>query len=237
MNYYQVLGLKNNAGNLEIKSAYRRLAMLYHPDRDTGNEKTFILINEAYKILSDEEKKKEYDIKNNINIKNPNINNQYQITSPYDSTLNVFNDTLKEIFEIIKEGSPRSLKQAIGMLRNVSLENHYYQKYTPLMEAVYMQRFDMVQMITKEIKEKYTRNNIVQSKYSRYLNQINVEGKTALIIASLSNTDTEIMKYLINEGAEIGIKDKDGKSIFDYAFFSQSEEVEEFIQKLRIFKI
>lgn len=233
MNHYEVLGLKNNAGNLEIKSAYRRLAMLYHPDRDTGNEKTFILINEAYKILSDEEKKKEYDIKNNINIKNPNISNQYQITAPYDSTLNVFNDTLKEIFEIIKEGSPRSLKQAISMLRNVSLENHYYQKYTPLMEAVYMQRLDMVQMITKEIKEKYTRNNIVQSKYSHYLNQINIEGKTALIIASLSNTNSEVMKYLINEGAEIGIKDKEGKSIFDYAFFAQSEEIEEFIQKLK----
>lgn len=234
MNYYHVLGLKNNAGNMEIKSAYRRLAMIYHPDRDSGNADTFKLINEAYKILSDESKKREYDLNNNFQtMKGINIQNQYNLTAPYDSRLNVFNDTLKEVFEIIKEGTPRSLKQTINLLKNVSLENHYYQKYTPLMEAVYIQRLDMVQIITKEIKEKYTKSNIVQSRYIRYLNQINIEGKTALIIASLSNTSPDIIKFLISEGAEIGIKDKEGKTIFEYALFSQSDEVEEFIQKLK----
>lgn len=234
MNYYQILGLKNNAGILEIKSAYRRLAMIYHPDRNNGDEENFKLINEAYKTLSDEDKKREYDIRNNLNvIKVIHIDNQYQLTSPYDSTLNVFNDTLKEVFEIIKDGNPRALKQTVSLLKTVSLENHYYQKYTPLMEAVYMQRLDMVQMITKEIKNKYTKNNIVQPKYKRYLNQINVEGKTALIIASLSCTTPDIMTYLINEGSEINIKDKEGKTIFDYAFFAQSEEVEDYIQQLK----
>ena len=58
MNYYQILGIPTNSGDLEIKSAYRKLAMLYHPDRETGDEKKFKLLNEAYKVLSDESKKK-----------------------------------------------------------------------------------------------------------------------------------------------------------------------------------
>lgn len=234
MNYYQILGIPTNSGDLEIKSAYRKLAMLYHPDRETGDEKKFKLLNEAYKVLSDDHKKKEYDIKNNINrVKITTLQNQYQLTAPYDSTLNIFNDSLKEIFEIIKEGTPRSLKQALMIMKNVSLESHYYQKYTPLMEAVYLQRLDMVQFITQEVKQKYTRNDIVQPKYHRYLNQISVEGKTALIIASLSNTSPDIMKYLIKEGAEVAIKDNEGKTIFDYALFSQSTDMEDYIIDLK----
>lgn len=234
MNYYQVLGIPTTSGDLEIKSAYRKLAMIYHPDRETGDEKKFKMLNEAYKILSEDNKRKDYDIKNNINrIKISNIQNQYQMTSPYDSTLNIFNESLKEIFEIIKEGSPRVLKQTIMLMKTVNLESHYYQKYTPLMEAVYLQRLDMVQFITQEIKNKYTRNEIVQNKYNRYLNQISVEGKTALIIASLSNTESDIIKFLIKEGAEVGIRDNDGKTIFDYAIFSQSEAVEDYILGLK----
>lgn len=234
MNYYQVLGVLSTADDLEIKSAYRRLAMVYHPDRNTGDEVKFKLLNEAYKILSDSNKRKDYDIRNNINrVKISTIQNQYQMTAPYDSTLNIFNDSLKEIFEIIKSGTPRTLRQALAIMKNVNLENHYYQKYTPLMEAVYLQRLDMVETITSEIKQKYRRNDIIQPRYQRYLNQINVEGKTALIIASLCNTESDIMKYLIKEGAETLIKDKESKTIFDYAYFSQSEEVESFIQELK----
>ena len=52
---------------------------------------------------------------------------------------------------------------------NTNLENHFYQKYTPLMEAVYIQRLDMVQFITQEIKNK--RNNEITEirKSLRYL--------------------------------------------------------------------
>lgn len=234
MNYYQVLGVPSTANDLEVKSAYRKLAMIYHPDRSTGDEVKFKLLNEAYKILSDTDKRKDYDIRNNINrVKISTVQNQYQMTAPYDSTLNVFNDSLKEIFEIIKSGNPRTLRQALAIMKNVNLENHYYQKYTPLMEAVYLQRLDMVEAITHEIKEKYRRNDIIQPKYQRYLNQINVEGKTALIIASLCNNEPEIMKFLIKEGAEVAIRDKESKTIFDYAYFAQSEEVENFIINLK----
>ncbi len=65
--YYQVLGLsKNKAKPKDIKSAYRKLALQYHPDKvqedeKEESEKIFIKISEAYAVLSDEEKKKIYD--------------------------------------------------------------------------------------------------------------------------------------------------------------------------------
>jgi|YelNatPaOPRAMG01_1025707.scaffolds.fasta_scaffold50425_3 DnaJ-class molecular chaperone len=61
--YYQILGVDRNASQEEIKAAYRRLAMKYHPDRGGGKEaeEKFKEINEAYQVLSDPQKRAEYD--------------------------------------------------------------------------------------------------------------------------------------------------------------------------------
>lgn len=64
--YYEVLGIQRNASEGEIKKAYRRLAMKYHPDRNTGDaavqaEKSFKEVKEAYEVLSDSQKRAAYD--------------------------------------------------------------------------------------------------------------------------------------------------------------------------------
>ena len=63
-NFYEVLGVERTATQDEIKSAYRKLAMKYHPDRNQGSEEAaekFKEINEANETLSDPEKRKQYD--------------------------------------------------------------------------------------------------------------------------------------------------------------------------------
>lgn len=61
MDYYQVLGVDKKASKDEIKSAFRKLAHKFHPDKNGGDEKKFKEVNEAYQVLSDEKKRAEYD--------------------------------------------------------------------------------------------------------------------------------------------------------------------------------
>src|SRR3989338_8204672 len=62
--FYEVLGVERSADDKEIKKAYRRLAMKYHPDRNPDNaeaEEKFKEATEAYEVLSDTQKKAAYD--------------------------------------------------------------------------------------------------------------------------------------------------------------------------------
>ena len=69
-NFYNVLGVKETASSSEIKNAYRRLSMEYHPDRPNGDEEQFKKIGEAYETLGDTDKRRMYD----LNRKNPFLN-------------------------------------------------------------------------------------------------------------------------------------------------------------------
>jgi len=64
-NYYDMLGVSKTATEAEIKKAFRKMAMQYHPDRNPNNkeaEEKFKQLNEAYAVLSDPQKRKQYDM-------------------------------------------------------------------------------------------------------------------------------------------------------------------------------
>ena len=65
-NYYKILGISKDASNDDIKKSYRKLAMKWHPDRNTENrensEKKFKEISLAYNVLSDTIEKRKYDM-------------------------------------------------------------------------------------------------------------------------------------------------------------------------------
>ncbi|XP_059479538.1 dnaJ homolog subfamily B member 9-like [Neocloeon triangulifer] len=78
--YYEVLGVKKNASEREIKKAFRKLALKYHPDKSkakNANEK-FQEITQAYNVLSDSEKRKKYDLIGDEDYPKPGGGQQYQ---------------------------------------------------------------------------------------------------------------------------------------------------------------
>lgn len=70
-NYYEILGVSKDATPDDIKKVYRKLALEYHPDRNPNGAEKFKEIAEAYEVLSDDQKRKEY----NFRLENPNAAN------------------------------------------------------------------------------------------------------------------------------------------------------------------
>ena len=95
MEYYEALGIDKNSDQGEIKKAYRKAAMKYHPDKNPGNkqaEEKFKLLNEAYSVLSDPDKKSVYDVYGKAGISkggNPNPNQNHN---------DIFNDIFGDFF-------------------------------------------------------------------------------------------------------------------------------------------
>lgn len=113
MNYYEILGVKNTATDREIKSAYRKLSKKYHPDVQQGKSDDeikqaadkFKEITQAYDILSDKQKREEYD---------NNINNVYHIFNE-----NGYDDLYEEILrEKIRRKYENSQKKGWNDLRS-----------------------------------------------------------------------------------------------------------------------
>ena len=123
-NFYEELGLKENAAKSEIKASYRRLVKKHHPDAG-GEKDKFIAIQDAWETLNDPLKKKQYDenlfsLKQKSNLKNENWEEKVN-TKKYSSTIkdnevknwikNIYNPANRLISQIIKP-----LKQEIRKL-------------------------------------------------------------------------------------------------------------------------
>jgi len=111
---YKILGCPRGSDPEEFKKAYRKLAIKWHPDKNPNNKeatKMFQKISEAYNILTDEERRKEYDIKSRYN----NNNDNTDMRSTQD-----INDTLKKY--IPKDGKGMS-HQDVDNLYNAIFKN------------------------------------------------------------------------------------------------------------------
>jgi molecular chaperone DnaJ len=123
--YYAILGVSYKANFLEIRKSYRKLAKKYHPDRNKSPlaEETIKKINEAFEILSDRKKRKQYDLEaSNVYAATDFTNeekedtltvqiqrNSYNFTKPESKTNlgydNLLLDTIKSRFHILIEPS------------------------------------------------------------------------------------------------------------------------------------
>ena len=107
-NYYEKLGLQDNASDDEIKKAYKKLAIKYHPDKQANKsneekaeaEKNFKIIAEAYEILTNKDKYKQ----NNFN----NIHSARGFVDPYEIFNQIFKDMNIGTFQNINTSNSRS---------------------------------------------------------------------------------------------------------------------------------
>src|SRR5436305_14779174 len=93
--YYEVLGVKREADGEEIKRAYRRLAMQYHPDRNAGDpeaERLFKEAAEAYEVLHDDAKRQRYDRYGHAGLEGMNVPHFNDAQSVFDLFGDLFGD-------------------------------------------------------------------------------------------------------------------------------------------------
>ena len=162
-NYYDILNVDKRASHDEIKKAYRKLSLKYHPDRNPNSKDVFLKINEAYETLGDTDKKKRYDMmfscaffssnsspspSTPINVehifselfKNINMNNT-------EKNNNNNNNNSKQVFQLFTEMLPHAVKLAQTYTQDSSDERTVnqqhkgefptnYEKPTPILKNI-----------------------------------------------------------------------------------------------------
>lgn len=122
--YYRVLGVDRGASQEEIKRAFRRLALRYHPDHNPAAQKQaeerFKEINEAYQVLSDEGRRRQYDYLISWSEQRPRIFVVEDIISRSSASRDILEELLRELaalgvsFDSIGRRRPRSCQRGYG---------------------------------------------------------------------------------------------------------------------------
>ncbi len=143
--YYKVLGVEKKAAADKIKSAYRKLAKKYHPDRNKDNkaaEEKFKTISEAYAVLSDPEKKKKYDM-----VGSDKFHQQY-------STEDIFRGTnMDEILREMGFGGFGDLFGRFGGFRSGGAQEFSYSTGSPFGRQAAPVNLDVTSKMTITLEE------------------------------------------------------------------------------------
>jgi molecular chaperone DnaJ len=125
--YYDVLGVSKSANKDELKKAYRKLAMKYHPDRnpdDSQAAEKFKELSEAYEILSDDQKRQTYD-----NFGHEGVNSSFSSSQgAADAFSDIFGDIFSDIFGGSSGGRTSSRGADLGYKVEITLEEAVFGK-------------------------------------------------------------------------------------------------------------
>ena len=172
MNFYDILEITHNSTKTDIKKAYHRLVIKYHPDKnkdkDTNSEKKFIEIKTAYEILYDDEKRMQYD---NMTIE--------QKTKLFDLLNNYFTDIKPQyqsmydkFIEIIYRNDKDEFKTDINSFKIKKIFKKILESYESYENELYHSN----EIIHKIIPENYVGNDIIidldVTLYERYIEKL-----------------------------------------------------------------
>jgi DnaJ-class molecular chaperone len=152
MDLYEILGISHlalTANDIDIKKAYRKLALIYHPDKKTGDVEKFKQINIAYEILIDPEKRSKYDNMSKSNkvklydMFNSIIPTQYEPI--INNIINIFYEDKKDLqkdlnnleFSLIKN----KILSKINDFKNISNKTNIYGEINVPLKEVYCRTY------------------------------------------------------------------------------------------------